>query len=104
MPPFGLFVSELLVVFAGIAAHQWLPLGIGLVGIALAFTAISRNAIEIESGMPGANEARLATRRSFVAIGAMAAALVAALSIGVVPWTALGGSLQKTAATIDSSR
>jgi hydrogenase-4 component F len=103
LPPFGLFVSELLVVFAGIAAHAWAPLILGLVGIAVAFTALSRNAIEIESGTPPANDARLATRGSVVAVGAMAVALIGAMSIGVVPWTALGASLQRTAATIGAA-
>jgi hypothetical protein len=33
----------------------------------------------------------------------MAIALIGAMSIGVVPWTALGASLQRTAATIGAA-
>jgi hydrogenase-4 component F len=116
MPPFGLFVSELLLVFAGIAARQWVPLGLGLIGIALAFAAIARNAIETESGTAKAHgiesssaleisptEQRLAARLASVASGAIAVALIGALSIAVVPWTSLGTSLQRIAATLESA-
>jgi hydrogenase-4 component F len=117
MPPFGLFVSELLLVFAGIAAHQWVPLGLGLTGIALAFAAVARNAIEIESGAakapgiesspalttPRTFEQRIAARLAAVASGTIAVALIGALSIAVVPWTSLGTSLQRIAATLESA-
>jgi hydrogenase-4 component F len=101
MPPFGLFVSELLFVFAGVAAHQWAPLGLGLIGIVLGFAAISRNAIEIESGTSAVP--RLAGRLPTVARGTIAVALSGALIVAVIPWTALGASLQGIAVAMDAA-
>jgi hydrogenase-4 component F len=89
LPPFGLFVSELLLILAGVAAHQWLALGVGLAGIALAFAALSRAAIELESGtaLVRPNAAQVARRTSRLAFSATGITLAAALILAVTPWT-----------------
>jgi formate hydrogenlyase subunit 3/multisubunit Na+/H+ antiporter MnhD subunit len=50
LPPFGIFLSELLIVLAAASAHQWVVLTCALVGLLLAFIALARLAIETESG------------------------------------------------------
>lgn len=88
LPPFALFVSELLVVAAGIAAQQWVALGLAAIGLVLAFAALARGGIQIESGHVG-REAPMSVAElpSGLSIGAAAAALVCAVLIAVVPWT-----------------
>jgi hydrogenase-4 component F len=95
MPPFALFVSELLLVAAGIAAHQWIALGLGAFGIVLGFAALTRATIAIESGHPPAEPPlaqRLSPPLSRLSIGAAAAALTCAVAFAVVPWTSLGAT------------
>jgi hydrogenase-4 component F len=98
MPPFGIFVGELLLVIAGVAAHSWVALGAGLVGIGFAFAALSRTAIQIESGRPGLHAPERVLSR--VAVAATAVALIGALGVAVVPWTRLGADLQIAALRI----
>lgn len=99
MPPFGLFVSELLLVAAGIAARQWIPLAFGLVGISLAFLALARATIEIAGGKPAvASRAPGSPRLSVAAAGL---ALAGAAVMIVIPWTNLGTLLRATSATIE---
>jgi len=90
LPPFGLFLSELLVVAAGVAAHAWLALGLALCGMVLAFSALARTSVEIESG-------RTRTvgheRLSRLSIGAAVFVLCAALLVAGAPWTRFGQSL-----------
>ena len=50
LPPFGIFVSELLIVVAAALAQQWLALTCALVGVLVAFIALLRLAIDTESG------------------------------------------------------
>ena len=110
MPPFGIFLGELLLVLAGVAAHSWIALGAGLVGISFAFAALSRTAIQIESGHPQSMTAeasagpdvpsRLPSR---IAVAATAVALAGALVVGIVPWTGLGDTLRSTALRIGGS-
>ncbi len=101
LPPFGIFVSELLVVMAGVIARDWLPLGAGLVGIALAFTALSRAAIEIESGSSHPRKkAEGGPLRTPLSTGAAAVALAGAFAAAFVPWTALGGALLSAATAV----
>jgi hydrogenase-4 component F len=97
MPPFGLFVSELLLIAAGVAAHQWIALGIGGFGIVLAFTALTRATIEIESG-----EAAAAQPLSWLSVGAAGVALTCVLATAVVPWTSMGAALAAIARGIGS--
>lgn len=86
MPPFGLFASELLVVAAGVAARAWIPLGFGLLGIALAFIALARMAIEVEGGFVSSVHRPSAPRLSVAATGlALAGAAVTILA----PWSGL---------------
>ena len=101
MPPFGLFISELLLVAAGVASRQWIPLGFGLLGIALGFIALSRAAIEIEGGRAKVAPQRpAASRLSAIAAGV---ALAGALLTIVVPWTPLGTMLHATSSRIEGS-
>jgi hydrogenase-4 component F len=85
-PPFGIFCSELLIVVAAAAAHQWAALACALAGAMLGFTALARLAVETESGhtpLPAA--APRLSRRAFVAAacaGAIALGLFAAPFVG----------------------
>ena len=99
MPPFGLFVSELLLVAAGIASRQWIPLAAGLIGITLAFLALVRATIEVEGGKApaGADRPPSSSRLSVAAAGV---ALAGALLTIVVPWTELGTLLNSTTAML----
>jgi hydrogenase-4 component F len=98
LPPFGLFVSELLLVAAGIAARQWVPLAFGLLGISLAFMALARATIEIAGGKP---TIAIRSPRSRLSIGAAGLALAGAAVMIVIPWTNLGTALRATSATIE---
>jgi hydrogenase-4 component F len=98
MPPFGIFLGELLLVMAGVAAHSWAALAVGLVGMGFAFAALSRAAIQIESGRPGSHPPKRVLSR--VAVAAAAVALVGAIGIAIVPWTPLVATLQHTAQQI----
>jgi hydrogenase-4 component F len=101
LPPFGLFVSELLVVIAGVLAGRWLPLIVGLVGMALAFAALSRAAIELESGRTTQRTPRSeAAPRAPLSGGAAAVALAGAFVATFVPWSGLAAPLQAAAAAI----
>ncbi|HEX3458957.1 MAG TPA: proton-conducting transporter membrane subunit [Candidatus Baltobacteraceae bacterium] len=104
MPPFGLFVSELLVVAGGIAAHQWVPLAVGVVGFLLAFSAIARAAIEIEAGAAQSRSATMPTSsaRSYAQLPAITAtlALTCSLVLAVLPWFPFSAALQGAAARI----
>ena len=103
MPPFGVFVGELLVVIAGVAAHSWAALTAGLVGVSLAFAALSRTAIQAESGRAhstfhaevAAASGAAPTERilSRAAVTATAVALVAALAVAVAPWIRVDGGV-----------
>lgn len=96
MPPFGILVGELLVVVAGIAAGAWTVLALAFVGAALAFTALARTAIAIESGNAAERPAR-APRRIRAARSAAALALAGAVAVALIPWTGLGGALEQVA-------
>jgi len=96
MPPFALFVSELLLVAAGVAAHQWIALGLGVFGIVLAFAALTRATIAIESG-DGPSDARSGAALSRLSIGAAAAALTCAVIVAAVPWTNAGSAFSAIA-------
>jgi hydrogenase-4 component F len=102
LPPFGMFVSEFLVVAAGVAAGRWLALAAGIAGIALAFSALSRAAIEIESGKSGHEPAKRsgAFARMPISAASAAVALGGAVAAAVLPWTGAGAALQSAASTI----
>jgi hydrogenase-4 component F len=86
LPPFGLFVSELLLFAAGVAAHQWIALALGTFGLVLAFAALARATIAIESGRATLPRERLA-RLSSAAAGT---ALAFAAAVAVIPWSSAG--------------
>lgn len=108
MPPFGLFFSELLVVYAGVAAHKWAPLAIGILGLVLAFAAIARAAIEIEAGEVPSGSAKTpaSSARSYARLATLTAAvaLTCALVLALLPWSVAGAALQAIAATIGGAR
>ncbi len=107
MPPFGLFLSELLVVAAGVVARSWVPLGLGIVGMILSFSALARAAIAIESGRAKPDSrANSELRRPAWRLPALAAAavLLGSLALTATPWTGLGAALQATAQTIAGPR
>ena len=100
MPPFGIFVGELLLVLAGVAAHSWIALGAGLVGISCAFAALSRSAMQIESGRFDPAKTTGGTIPSRLALAATTVAFIGALGIAIVPWTGLGEAFRLTALRI----
>lgn len=81
LPPFGLFLSELLIVFSAVQAHAWLALAVALCGLLLAFAALARTAIQAESGA----QHQAAHRTSRLAMLAASGAAVGALTIAVLP-------------------
>jgi hydrogenase-4 component F len=97
LPPFGLFVSELLLVIAAVQTRQWVVLAVVLVGLLVAFAALLRLAIETQTGqkpttMEIAHASHGAPMRGFVA-SALFCVGIAAFAIALVPFSPLGGSL-----------
>lgn len=93
LPPFGLFVSELLVVFAAVATHRWLVLAVVLSGLLVAFAALLRLAIDTQSGAPVTLHVATDLRRGALRGFATAAACVvgaSALTLAAVPFLPLG--------------
>ena len=82
-PPFGLFFSEFLIVVAAVAARQWFALSLAGVGLILGFAALTRLAIETESGrafVPGL------PRTPRLAVAAASCLTVAAIALALVPY------------------
>jgi hydrogenase-4 component F len=50
LPPFGLFLSELLIIIAAVSARNWIALAITLAGLSVAFAALLRLAIDTSCG------------------------------------------------------
>jgi len=101
LPPFGLFASELLMVLAGVAAHQWIALSFGVGGIALAFTALARATINAASGSASPSAAGSSPHRTPLMVSSsVAATLALAAGASIVPWTAAGGALMAAAAVL----
>ena len=96
LPPFGIFVSEFLILLAAASAHRWAVLACASVGLLIAFVALVRLAIDTESGI----QAKAAERREplppLLVLGCVATLV---LALGVVPFipsissTALAASL-----------
>jgi hydrogenase-4 component F len=105
MPPFGIFVSELMVVVAGVLADRWIALGLALAGIAFAFAALTRAAIDIESGRSGKAPSPRASILALAPASARAAglALAGATAAAAAPWSALGAVLRSAASAIAGS-
>lgn len=85
-PPFGLFVSELLIVIAAAAAHQWIALACALLGLSLGFAALARLAIDTESGVPP-HVRTLGTPRIAFAAAAVTGSI--AIALAVLPFVPL---------------
>jgi hydrogenase-4 component F len=84
LPPFGICVSELLIVIAAALAHAWAVLGCALTGLLLAFVALTRLAIDTESGarfVPA-----VVQRRPIPAFVAISCAIAVAVLLGLVPF------------------
>jgi hydrogenase-4 component F len=91
MPPLGIFVSELLIVFAAASARAWPALTFALAGVLIAFVALVRLAIDTESGdEPRATGDR---RIPLPAILAIASAATIALLLAAAPFCAWGTRL-----------
>ena len=98
LPPFGLFVSELLVVVAGVAAGRWVPLGLGLAGIVMGFAALARTCIDLAGG-ESAHHRPLATAGLVgVSTGAAVVGLTGAFGTFALPWTGVATFLRDVAA------
>ncbi len=82
-PPFGMFLSELLIVIAAAAAHQWVALACALLGMTLGFAALARLAIDTESGTSASRHTPPVPKIALAATGIMAAVAVA---ISVLPF------------------
>lgn len=82
-PPFGLFVSELLVVIAAVAAHQWVALACALLGLSLGFAALAR--LAVGTGLGAAPSARIA-RTPRVALAMTVLTVAIALALAAVPF------------------
>jgi hydrogenase-4 component F len=82
LPPFGLFFSELLIAIAVVRAHEWILLPIVLVALLLGFAALTRLAIEMDPGEPGASTPR-APRMALTAVGT---AVFAAILCSLLPF------------------
>jgi hydrogenase-4 component F len=99
MPPFGIFVSELLVLIAGVAAGRWPALVAGAAGMALGFVALARAAIATQTGHVKVTAPRLTGfMRTPASAGAAALALAGACAAAFVLWTPLGATLHSVAA------
>lgn len=79
-PPFGLFVSELLIIIAAVAAHQWGALACALLGLTLGFGALARLAIDTECGVP-AGVPRMRAPRVALAGAAVTACIAVLLAV-----------------------
>jgi len=84
LPPFGIFLSELLIILAAASAHQWVVLTCALVGLLIAFIALARLAIETESGdrvarTPG-------ERWPILAFASVGGTVIAAVLLVLVPF------------------
>lgn len=90
LPPFGIFATELFVLVAGAMAGRWSALACALVGLAFAFAALVRTAVEIESGPPIAVMRRRPWLGPAAASGgACGLALAGAAASVVLPWSGL---------------
>jgi len=85
LPPFALFFSEMLIVIATAVAHQWVVLSVAVIALAIAFTALTRLAVETESGV--SHPERRASPP--LAMTAVATAAFMALLCSFVPFTGL---------------
>lgn len=83
-PPFGLFLSELLVVLAAAAAHAWMALGVVLVALTIGLAAIARLAIESESGSSSDTRVQKVPWLAITATGCAAAAALFSVALPFV--------------------
>ena len=84
LPPFGMFLSEFLIVIAAVQARQWAVLTIALLALALSFAALARLAIDTESDGHERPDLRRSPALALTAVGS--AVLIALLCV-VVPFT-----------------
>lgn len=84
-PPFGLFVSELLIVIAAVAAHRWGALACALLGLTLGFAALARLAITTECGVRTGEPHHAMPRIALAAAGVTASIAVALALLPFVP-------------------
>ncbi|MGZ3508863.1 MAG: proton-conducting transporter transmembrane domain-containing protein [Vulcanimicrobiaceae bacterium] len=105
LPPFGLFVSELLIIFAAVKSRQWIVLGIALFGLLIAFAALLRLAIATQSGSATPAHRTDDVQRGSqsmpaIALGAVALTASASFALTFVPFVTFGRMLYAFAVTI----
>ncbi len=77
LPPFGICISEFLIIAAAALAHAWAALTCALAGILVAFLALVRLAIDTQSGAPFVGvTSRRGSALAFAAVGSTAAITV----------------------------
>lgn len=84
LPPFGICVSELLILVAAAAAHRWAVLACASIALLLGFIALVRLAIDSASGAPAVGPRE--RRGPFAALVVLGCAGAIALALGVVPF------------------
>ena len=82
-PPLGMFFSELLILIAAVAAHNWAATSLAGVGLVLGFAALARLAVDTESGDAPAHQT---PRLALIAAGCLGVAMVAGAIVPFVPW------------------
>jgi hydrogenase-4 component F len=94
LPPFGIFLSELLIVLAAAAAHAWAALLCALTGLLVAFIALARLAIDTECG---SGSVRPPNERwpilAFVSTGGAAVAAALLVLVPFLPFVARDSAL-----------
>ena len=83
LPPFGICVSEFLILLAAASAHRWGVLACASIGLLVAFVALVRLAIDTESGAPSKAADRREPLAPLLLLGCVAAV---ALALGIVPF------------------
>jgi hydrogenase-4 component F len=105
LPPFGLFVSELLILFAAVQRHQWIVLGIAFAGLLVAFAALLRLAIATQSGAAIPAQSTREVQRApqslpAIALGAIACTATVSFALTFVPFATFGQTLYMLAVAI----
>jgi hydrogenase-4 component F len=103
LPPFGLFLSELLIVIAAVIAHNWIALTVTLVGLSVAFAALLRLAIDTSAGTNPEMRTKGVIRSFKVgAMGAVVCVAVVGLLLALVPFSAFGRALYDIVAQLNA--
>lgn len=83
LPPFGICLSEFLILLAAASAHLWAVLACSSLGLLIAFVALVRLAINTESGAPSKSAERREPLLALLVLGCVA---TIALALGIGPF------------------